>query len=271
MKTMLKLGMRNRWLWLGGVALLGVWMIAGTFSWVHAATDNSSILPGLNVSVGSGTGPSSVADTVKIILLLTVLTLAPAALILMTCFTRVIVVLSFIRNALSLQTTPPNQVLVGLALFITMFVMQPTLEQANQQALQPYLNGKISQTVALQRAELPFKVFMEKQTRITDLELFMQYRHEAMPKDVSKHPQSIPLSALVPAYTISELKTAFQIGFMIYLPFLVIDLVVATTLMSMGMMMLPPVVISLPFKILLFVMVDGWYLVVKSLLAGYAT
>ncbi|GEO24822.1 flagellar biosynthetic protein FliP [Alicyclobacillus acidoterrestris] len=267
----LKRGLRNRWLWLSSLAVLCAWLFGGTVCFVHAATNSSSIVPGVNLSIGSGSGPSSVADTVKIILLLTVMTLAPAALILMTCFTRVIVVLSFIRNALSLQTTPPNQVLIGLALFITMFVMEPTLQQANKQALQPYLNGKISQTVAMQRAELPFKVFMEKQTRVTDLELFMQYRHEQIPKDVTKHPQSIPLSALVPAYTISELKTAFQIGFMIYLPFLVIDLVVATTLMSMGMMMLPPVVISLPFKILLFVMVDGWYLVVKSLLAGYAT
>ncbi|GLV12374.1 flagellar biosynthetic protein FliP [Alicyclobacillus hesperidum] len=242
---------------------------------VHAAVqttfaNSSNPIPGVSLNLGDNS-PPSVANTVKIILLLTVLTLAPAGLILMTCFTRVIVVLSFIRNALSLQTSPPNQVLVGLALFITLFVMQPTLQQANQQALQPYLKGTISQTVAIERAEDPFKVFMAKQTRTTDLDLFLSYRHEKLTSAMEKNPEQIPLTALVPAYTISELKTAFQIGFMIYLPFLVIDLVVATTLMSMGMMMLPPVVISLPFKILLFVMVDGWYLVVKSLLAGYAT
>ncbi|WAH39221.1 flagellar type III secretion system pore protein FliP [Alicyclobacillus dauci] len=243
----------------------------GGFAVVHAASTTTTPIPGIpGISLGNS-NPPSVANTVKIVLLLTVLTLAPAILILMTCFTRVIVVLSFIRNALSLQQSPPNQVLVGLAMFITLFVMQPTLQQANQQALQPYLNGKISQTVALQKAEIPFKQFMAKHTRMTDLELFMQYRHESVPKDVQQHPEQISLTALVPAYTISELKTAFQIGFMIYLPFLVIDLVVATTLMSMGMMMLPPVVISLPFKILLFVMVDGWYLIVKSLLDGYVT
>ncbi|WP_407654128.1 flagellar type III secretion system pore protein FliP [Alicyclobacillus cycloheptanicus] len=237
----------------------------------HAAaattsTSGQGLLPGLSLSVGDSNSPSSVAGTMQIILMLTVLSIAPAILILMTCFTRIVVVLSFVRSALSLQSSPPNQVLIGLALFITLFIMQPTLQTANTQAVQPYLKGQISQTVALQRAEAPFKVFMAKETRKQDLELFLQYRHvSAVPSD----PTKIALSALVPAYTISELKTAFQIGFMIYLPFLVIDLVVATTLMSMGMMMLPPVMISLPFKVLLFVMADGWYLVVKSLLAGY--
>ncbi|MCL6593783.1 MAG: flagellar type III secretion system pore protein FliP [Alicyclobacillus sp.] len=223
----------------------------------------ASVLPWL--SDGS-TGPQQVSSALKLVLLLTVLSIAPGLLVLMTCFTRVVVVLSFVRNALSLQQSPPNQVLVGLALLITLFVMQPTFTAANQQALQPYLRGQISQAVAVQRAELPFKEFMAKHTRRQDLDLFLSYRHLPEPAQ----PADIPLSALVPAYTISELKTAFQIGFMIYLPFLVIDLVVATTLMSMGMMMLPPVMISLPFKLLLFVLVDGWYLVVKSLLSGYA-
>ncbi len=241
-------------------AVVGTWSVH-----VYAAT-TGSILPGMNVNIGTTNSPKSVSGTLQIIFLLTILSIAPAILILMTCFTRVIVVLSFVRNALSLQQSPPNQVLIGLALFITFFVMQPTFHQANVQALQPYLNGQISQTVALQKAEIPFKEFMAKETRPQDLQLFLDYRHLPRPKNVD----DIPFTALVPAYTISELKTAFQIGFMVYLPFLVIDLVVATTLMSMGMMMLPPVVISLPFKILLFVMVDGWYLVVKSLLAGYA-
>lgn len=261
----------RRWFCIPLVVAVVAAVFFGCSAHVYAATAASGPIPGISGLNLGDNSPPSVANTVKIILLLTILTLAPAALILMTCFTRVIVVLSFIRNALSLQTSPPNQVLVGLALFITMFVMQPTLEQANQQALQPYLKGTISQTVAIKRAEAPFKVFMAEHTRTTDLNLFLSYRHEKLTANAMKHPQKIALSALVPAYTISELKTAFQIGFMIYLPFLVIDLVVATTLMSMGMMMLPPVVISLPFKILLFVMVDGWYLVVKSLLDGYVT
>nr|WP_245629988.1 flagellar type III secretion system pore protein FliP [Alicyclobacillus acidiphilus] len=262
---------QRRWMLVAVIAAACSLIGLGLSTHVWAATSSSGgVIPGVSLNLADNS-PPSVANTVKIILLLTVLTLAPAALILMTCFTRVIVVLSFIRNALSLQTSPPNQVLVGLALFITLFVMQPTLEQANKQALQPYLKGTISQSVAIERAEAPFKVFMARQTRTSDLDLFLSYRHETLSANAKKHPQDIPLTALVPAYTISELKTAFQIGFMIYLPFLVIDLVVATTLMSMGMMMLPPVTISLPFKILLFVMVDGWYLVVKSLLDGYVT
>ncbi len=239
----------------------------GGISWATPAqAATAAPLPGIHLSIGAGGSPGSVEATLQIVVLLTVLSLAPAILILMTCFTRIIVVLSFTRNALALQQTPPNQVLVGLALFITLFVMEPTFSAVNQHALQPYLHGQISQSTAISRAELPFKEFMAKHTRNADLELFLQYRHMDKPKSVAK----IPLSALVPAYTISELKTAFEMGFMIYLPFLVIDLVVATTLMSMGMMMLPPVMISLPFKVLLFVMVDGWDLIVGSLLHGYS-
>ncbi|QSO54987.1 flagellar type III secretion system pore protein FliP [Alicyclobacillus curvatus] len=249
---------------LTGVSLY-LWMTTPLALAATSTPPNTPILPGISVNVGNG-GPTSVSSTLQIVFLLTILSLAPAILILMTSFTRIIVVLSFVRNALSLQTAPPNQVLVGLALFMTLFIMQPTLQAANQNALQPYLKGQITQQVALQQAELPFKEFMAKHTRQQDLDLFLQYRH--LPE--TNNPKQIPFTALVPAYTISELKTAFQIGFMLYLPFLIIDLVVATTLMSMGMMMLPPVMISLPFKILLFVMVDGWYLVVKSLLAGYS-
>ncbi|KPV44402.1 flagellar type III secretion system pore protein FliP [Alicyclobacillus ferrooxydans] len=229
-------------------------------------TNNNSILPGIHLNIGSSTGPTGVDGTIQIILLLTVLSIAPAILVLMTAFTRVIVVLGFVRNALSLQNTPPNQVLIGLALFITLFIMQPVLSQANTDALQPYLKGDISQTIALQKAELPFKEFMGKETRTDDIEIFLNYRHEKMPAKV----QDLPMSILVPAYTISELKTGFQIGFMIYIPFLLIDLIVSTTLMSMGMMMLPPTMISLPFKILLFILVDGWNLIIQSILSGYA-
>ncbi len=222
-------------------------------------------LPGVSLSVTPTNNPQATVSAVQIIVLLTVLSIAPAILILMTSFTRIIIVLSFVRSALSVQSAPPNQVLIGLALFLTFFIMTPTFNAVNHDALQPYLSGKISQTQALTKAELPFKEFMAKQTRISDVELFLQYRHESTPKSLV----SLPITTLVPAFAISELKTAFQIGFMIYIPFLIIDLVVATTLMSMGMMMLPPTMISLPFKLLLFVMVDGWYLVVKSLLAGF--
>lgn len=222
-------------------------------------------IPGVNLNVNTSNNPQDVATSLQIILLLTVMSLAPAILILMTCFTRIIVVLSFVRNALSIQQMPPNQVLIGLALFMTLFVMTPTLTQVNDNALQPYLAGKLTQAQAFEQASIPFKNFMARQTREKDLMLFIEYRKSPMPTSV----ENIPLSTLVPAYAISELKTAFQIGFMIFIPFLIIDLVVSTTLMSMGMMMLPPVMISLPFKILLFVMVDGWYLIVKSLLQGY--
>lgn len=250
------------------IAVIVLWMTAPHALAAQSTSSSPLALPQLSVGLGTSGSPQSVASTVQIVLLLTVLSIAPAILVLMTSFTRIIVVLSFVRNALSLQQAPPNQVLIGLALFLTLFVMQPTLSAANSTALQPYLKGQITQTVAIQKAELPFKEFMAKHTRKQDLDLFLQYRH--LPEPKSTDGSDVPFTALVPAYTISELKTAFQIGFMLYLPFLIIDLVVATTLMSMGMMMLPPVMISLPFKILLFVMVDGWYLVVKSLLAGYA-
>ncbi|HJV47268.1 MAG TPA: flagellar type III secretion system pore protein FliP [Bacillota bacterium] len=209
--------------------------------------------------------PQNVSTTLRIILLITVLSIAPAILVLMTCFTRIIIVLGFVRNALATQQMPPNQVLIGLALFMTFFVMGPTFSQINDQALQPFLAGKLSQQAAYEAASLPLKEFMTKQTREKDLALFMDYAKMDQPSEV----KAIPFRALVPAYTISELKTAFQIGFMIFIPFLIIDMIVASILMSMGMMMLPPVMISLPFKILLFILVDGWYLIVKSLLVSF--
>ncbi|WP_214849637.1 flagellar type III secretion system pore protein FliP [Exiguobacterium sp. s193] len=208
--------------------------------------------------------PSGTATSVKLLVLLTLLSLAPSLLILMTCFTRVVVVLSFVRSALGTQQTPPNQLLVGLALFITLFVMSPVLTELNTTALQPYMDEKISQDEAFDRAGGTMKRFMSKHTRTNDLELFLKYGNYEKPKKV----EDIPLVALVPAYAISELKTAFQIGFMIFIPFLVIDMVVSSVLMSMGMMMLPPVMIALPFKLLLFILVDGWHLIVESLLVS---
>jgi flagellar biosynthetic protein FliP len=206
-----------------------------------------------------------VSSAVKLLLLLTVLSLAPSILILMTSFTRIVIVLSFVRTGLGTQQIPPNQVIVGLALFLTFFIMAPTFSQVNKEALTPLFNDKITLDQAYEKASVPFKEFMSKQTRQKDLQLFLDYSHAKQPKSI----QDIPMTSLVPAFAISEIKTAFQIGFMVFIPFIVIDMVVASILMSMGMMMLPPVMISLPFKILLFVMVDGWYLVVKSLLESF--
>jgi flagellar biosynthesis protein FliP len=209
--------------------------------------------------------PANVSTSVKLILMLTVLSLAPSILILMTCFTRIIIVLGFVRTALATQQMPPTQVLVGLALFMTFFIMAPTFQEVNKEALTPLFEEKITLEQAYEKAAGPFKDFMSEHTRQKDLALFLDYAGVEQPKTI----QDIPLTALVPAFAISEIKTAFQIGFMIFIPFLVIDMIVASVLMSMGMMMLPPVMISLPFKILLFVLVDGWYLVVKSLLQSF--
>ncbi|QJD83367.1 flagellar type III secretion system pore protein FliP [Cohnella herbarum] len=222
--------------------------------------------PIIGVTLGDGSEPVG-ASALSMLLLITVLSLAPAILVLMTSFTRIVIVLGFVRTSLGTQQMPPNQVLIGLALFMTLFIMAPTFSTLNETALKPYLAGEITQTEALQKASVPMKEFMYKHTREKDLLLFMNYTKTEKPATY----QDIPITVLVPAYAISELKTAFQMGFMIFIPFLVIDMVVASTLMAMGMMMLPPVMISLPFKILLFVLVDGWYLVVKSLLTSFNT
>ena len=217
------------------------------------------------ISIFSDSDPSNVSTSVKLVLLLTVLSLAPSILILMTSFTRIVIVLSFTRTALATQQMPPNQVIVGLALFLTFFIMAPTFSEVNEVALQPLFDEEIGLEEAYDRASLPFKEFMAGHTRQKDLELFLNYNQAETPESV----EDIPLTMLVPAYALSEIKTAFQMGFMIFIPFLVIDMVVASVLMSMGMMMLPPVMISLPFKILLFILVDGWYLIIKSLLQSF--
>ncbi len=222
-------------------------------------------LPSLNLGFKSTNNPQEIVSTIKILMVLTVLTLAPAILIMMTAFTRIIIVLSFVRQALGTQNMPPNQLLVGLALFLTMFIMAPFFNKVNEEALQPFLNNQISQEAAMEKGMAPIRVFMFAQTRATDLELFLRLSKSAQPKtraDVSS-------TVLIPAFVLSELKTAFQMGFIIYLPFLVIDMVAASVLMAMGMMMLPPVVISLPFKIMLFVLVDGWTLLVGSLVKSF--
>jgi len=222
-------------------------------------------IPKFGIEVESAESPQEVALSLQILALLTILTLAPAILILMTSFTRIIVVFSFLRNALATQQMPPNQVLVGLALFLTFFVMSPVWGDINQTALQPYLQGEITQETAYDNAIKPLREFMLNQTREKDLALFVNLSSSSKPNTL----EDIPTHVVIPAFAISELKTAFQIGFIIYIPFIVIDMVVASTLMAMGMMMLPPMMISLPFKLLLFILVDGWNLVVESLLMSF--
>lgn len=217
------------------------------------------------VNMFSSSDPSAVSTSVKLLLLLTVLSLAPSILILMTSFTRIIIVLSFVRTSLATQQMPPNQVLIGLAMFLTFFIMAPTFNEVYNEALQPLFNEEVTLDEAYESASKPMKEFMAKHTREKDLALFLGYAQIEAPESI----EDIPMTALIPAFAISELKTAFQMGFMIFVPFLIIDMAVASVLMSMGMMMLPPVMISLPFKILLFVLVDGWYLITHSILGGF--
>lgn len=212
-----------------------------------------------------GKGGQSYSVKIQILALMTALTVLPSILLSMTSFTRIMIVLAILRQALGTAQTPNNQVLLGLSLFLTLFIMAPVLEKVNEQALQPYLKEEIADSAALERAVSPFREFMLRQTRETDLELFVRISGKA----AIASPEETPLSLLAPAFMISELKTAFQMGFLLFLPFLIIDLVVATILMSMGMMMLSPMVISLPFKLMLFVLVDGWALVVETLAASF--
>jgi len=222
-------------------------------------------LPSLDLSVRPAEGPVQVVDSVKLLVLLTLLSLAPAVLVMMTSFTRLVIVLSLLRTALGVHQAPANQIIVGLSLFLTFFIMAPTYRQVNEQAIQPYLQNQISTEEAQVRGAGPLKDFMLRQTREKDLALFVELSGMERPRG----PEDVPLYVAVPAFVTSELKTAFEIGFLLFVPFLVIDMVVASILMSMGMFMLPPVMISLPFKILLFVMVDGWHLVVKSLVESF--
>lgn len=219
--------------------------------------------PSLVINVG--TQPVKLSTTLQILLLLTLLSLAPALLVMVTSFTRIVVVLSFLRQALGTQQTPPNQVLVGLALFLTLFVMSPVIDRVNNDAVQPLLSEKISQSEAISRAQAPIREFMLKQVREKDVALFVDIARIEAPKS----PSDLPMSVVIPAFMISELRIAFQIGFLIYLPFLIIDIAVASILLSMGMLMLPPVLVSLPFKLILFVLADGWYLIVGSLVKSF--
>ncbi len=244
---------------------LVLFIVIQVFLLIPAEPALAQPLPGIDLNIQPTDEPEQVVNTIKVLLLLTLLSLVPAIILMMTSFTRLIVVLSLLRSAIGTQQAPPNQVIIGLALFLTLFVMAPVFQQVNQQAVQPYLNNEISQEQAWENAYSPLRSFMLKQTREKDLALFVRLAEIERPRNE----QDLPAHVVIPAFIISELKTAFQIGFMIYVPFLVIDMVVASTLMSMGMFMLPPIMISLPFKILLFVMVDGWHLVVKTLVESF--
>ena len=230
----------------------------------YAQSGNLS-LPSVTLGITKAKEPGDVAISLQILAIITILSIAPAILVLMTSFTRIIIIFHFVRQAIGTQQMPSNQILIGLALFLTFFVMSPVWKEINDTALQPYLNEKISDKDAYKAAIQPLRTFMLKLTRDKDLMLFMRYYAEEKPNG----PEDVPIQALVPAFVISELRIAFQIGFLLYIPFLMIDMIVASVLMSMGMLMLPPIMISLPFKVLLFVLVDGWYLIVNSIVASF--
>ena len=223
-------------------------------------------LPALTVKTNAD-GSQDYTVTLQILVIMTALTLLPALLMMMTSFTRIIIVFSILRQALGLQQSPSNQILIGLSLFLTMFIMGPVFDRVNEDALQPYINEQIGAEEALKKTIQPFHAFMLTQTRESDIDLFLRIADR---KDIAT-PQDLPMSILVPAFVTSELKTAFQIGFIIFIPFLVIDIVVASVLMAMGMMMLSPLIISLPFKIMLFVLVDGWAMIIGTLAASFGT
>ncbi|HOA71209.1 MAG TPA: flagellar type III secretion system pore protein FliP [Bacillota bacterium] len=243
--------------------LLGSLLAASVPGYALAAPE--TIIPNIDIRIDGETGQGGLLNAIGILAVLTVLSLAPAILILTTSFTRIVIVFSFLRTGLGTQQTPPNQVLIGLALLLTFFIMAPTWNQVNQVAIVPYMEGSISAYEALTLAQEPVKQFMLRQTRQKDLALFVELGGDGEVES----PEELSLIQVVPAFAMSELKTAFEMGFILYLPFLVIDMVVASTLMSMGMLMLPPVLISLPFKLLLFVLVDGWGLVTRSLIGSF--
>lgn len=222
-------------------------------------------LPTLEIDIGEANTPQEVSRGLQILILLTVLTLAPAILVMATAFTRIVIVLSLVRQAIGTPQLPPSQVIIGLSLILTFFVMAPTFKAINEQALQPYLNGAMPQAEALEEAVEPVREFMFRQTHNRDLELFVGLARLERPQNTAE----VPTYVLLPAFVISELKTAFQLGFVIFLPFLIIDVVVSSILVSMGMIFLPPMTISLPFKIVLFVLADGWHLIASSLVTGF--
>ncbi len=245
--------------------LLLVLLCLGLVGAASAQTTNLTTGFGpVQLTLGGQQGTQDVDTAIKVLVVITLLSLAPAILLLMTCFTRIVIVLSFVRTALQLQGTPANQIIVGLSLFITYFVMAPVYENIHREALVPYQAQQINSTEAMDRAAAQIRAFMLRQARPRDIELFV-----AMAKMPPTRPEELPLRVVIPGFVISELRTAFQMGFLIFVPFILIDLIVATVLMSMGMMMMPPTTFSLPLKLLLFVLVDGWELVVRSLVRSF--
>jgi flagellar biosynthetic protein FliP len=259
--------LRSRWFRL---VFVFVFLFVGMAS-LHAQTNDANVATNaagsgfsLNLDLNGLNQPTQVDGAIKVVVIMTLLTLAPSIILLMTCFTRIVIVLSFVRSALSVQGTPSNQIIIGLSLFLTFFIMAPVWEKINTDALQPYRAQQIDGTEALKRATVPIRSFMLKQTRPKDVELFV-----ALAKIGPTPVDELPLKIVVPSFIISELRTAFQMGFLIFIPFILIDLIVATVLMSMGMMMMPPMTISLPLKILLFVLIDGWNLIVTSAIKSF--
>ncbi len=244
------------------LTILLLFFIGGSVFAQSAPAGTNVGLPGISLNFGQGV---DLVDTLKVLALFTVLTLAPAIIILCTSFTRIIIVLAFMRQAMGTQNMPPNQLLIGFALFLSLFVMQPTGEYIYKQGIAPYMSNKITTMQALDVIETGLRGFMSKQVRKSDIGLFYDVTGASAPKTIN----DVPIHFLIPAFIISELKTAFQIGFLLYIPFLILDMIVASVLMAMGMMMLPPVVVSLPFKLLLFVLVDGWQLVTGSILRSF--
>lgn len=242
--------------------LIGLILVLISANTIMAASKEFS---GVEIRIGGGDSKGGLTTPIQILILLTILSVVPAILISVTSFTRLIIVSHFLRQALGTQTMPPNQVLIGLSLFLTFFIMQPVGERINQEALQPMLDGKMTEMQAIDQACIPLRQFMLRYTREKDLALFINIAKMAKPRNM----RDLPMRVVIPSYMISELKTAFQIGFVLFIPFLVIDMVVASILLSMGMMQLPPIIISTPFKILLFVMVDGWNLVIGSLVKSF--
>ena len=245
-----------------------IWIgLAGLFFCNTLTADAALSLPSINVGMQNISTPQEFTQGVQILILLTILTLAPSIIIMTTAFIRIVIVLSLTRQAIGTTTLPPNQVIVGLALILTFFVMSPTLSKINETAYQPYMKNVITQQQALDNSLVPIRDFMFKQTHEEELALFVKLSKIQKPKTK----KDVPTYVLIPSFVLSELKTAFKIGFVIFLPFLVIDLVVASVLVSMGMMFLPPTTIAMPFKLIMFVMVDGWFLITKSLIEGFAT
>jgi len=246
-------------------ALIIILLAAAGGGTAQQARAETVTIPSVQIDIGDTEEPETVARTLQILFILTVLSLAPSILVMMTSFTRIIIIFSFLRNALHTQQMPSNQILVGMALFLTFFIMAPVWNRINETALQPYLSEKIPIGEAFEKSQAPIREFMLKQTREKDLELMIGLREDKRPATVD----DIPLTTIVPAFMISEVSTAFTAGFIVFIPFLVIDMVVACVLLSMGMMMLPPMMISLPFKILLFVLVDGWSLLIGSVVRSF--